>query len=90
MPVIKGLLLVVFFMKTDCRKSDYKRVIFSEYVKNEMENNFKVQLDVFNHTDRNVFELYEKLWKEQRDAKLVRDSTRKGMHGLLFSPACNL
>ena len=55
-----------------CRKSDYKRIIFSKFVKDEMELNFRTQLDNYKMSQPDVVDLYEKLWQEQRNAKLVR------------------
>ena len=70
--IIQGLTIMVVLTVAHCRKSDYKRIIFSEFVKDEMERNFRTQLDDYKMRQPDVVDLYEKLWQEQRNAKLVR------------------
>ena len=70
--IMQGWAIMVVLTVAHCRKSDYKRIIYSEFVKDEMERNFRAQLDAYKMSQPDVVDLYEKLWKEQRDAKLVR------------------
>ena len=51
------------------RKSDYKQIIFSDFVKDELEKNFKNDLK---RADRDVLKLYEDYLREFELTNLTR------------------
>ena len=52
-----------------CRKSDYKQIIFSDFVKDELEKNFKNDLK---RADGDVLKLYEEYLREFELTNLTR------------------
>ena len=59
-----GLLTLVV-----CRKSDYKQIIFSDFVKDELEKNFKNDLK---RADGDVLNLYQDYLREFELTNLTR------------------
>ncbi|XP_047139983.1 transmembrane prolyl 4-hydroxylase isoform X1 [Hydra vulgaris] len=63
-----SIILMVLFPYS-CRKSDYKRIIFREDVKERMKQNFLIAL---NTSKADVVELYTKMLEEHKNQHLIR------------------
>ena len=71
MSLCKHVLLGFLWLRTFvvCRKSDYKQIIFSDFVKDELEKNFKNDLK---RADGDVLKLYEDYLRELELTNLTR------------------
>ena len=71
MSLCKHVLLGFLWLRTlvVCRKSDYKQMIFSDFVKDELEKNFKNDLK---RADGDVLKLYEDYLTELELTNLTR------------------
>ena len=71
MSLCKHVLLGFLWLRTlvVCRKSDYKQIIFSDFVKDELEKNFKNDLK---RADGDVLKLYEDYLRELELTNLTR------------------
>ena len=71
MSLCKHVLLGFLWLQTlvVCRKSDYKHIVFSDFVKDELEKNFKNDLK---RADGDVLKLYEDYLREFELTNLTR------------------
>lgn len=70
MKLIVGIYLLLTCV--DSRKSDYKRIIFSDFVRGELRNNFAKQYAYLASNNDTFADHFRKLWQRHEDAKLIR------------------